>query len=186
VDRGALDKVLNESVGGKEVLDRVNAQVGQEVHDGGTAKVDRDSVRQFLEAARTGEFSAIDNAPGEGTQQQPDRQTAPTPDAFAADAEPSRELMDTPRPVPPPTQGPPPMPANDEGIMPATPGRSATMEDSVQEFTQGQLNELSSSADDAAATGAGGGRAVIWVFVLAIGGALLGIVLAAAWLALGS
>ncbi len=61
VDRDALHRALNQSVDSREVLDRVNEEL-RRTHDlspeEGTAKVDRDAVRKYLETA--------DPPPGEG------------------------------------------------------------------------------------------------------------------------
>lgn len=54
VDRDFLNKALNRSVDSKDVLHRVNAQVEEKLSGEGTAKVDRDSVKKYLDAARAG------------------------------------------------------------------------------------------------------------------------------------
>ena len=97
VERRALDVALNQSVDSKKVLERVNSQVAAEVHAEGTAQIDRNAVERYLEAARSGEFDAIDEA-FTGDDSEPEAAAEPAKAPLAAALKQSKLKLPPPRP----------------------------------------------------------------------------------------
>ena len=172
VDREMLNKALNDSVDSHEVMKRVNAQLADDLHDGGTARVDRDAVAQYLEAARSGEFPTVDPT---------SRSMTEGPQAGKA-----------PPPGPPPTPsrpGPKAGPAQEESLPDIASAMVEPVEDAPAVRQRGDSAQHRSWASGTAEVEPepvrlSEPRMLTWILVLAAAGILLGLAMAVAWMAL--
>lgn len=193
VDREKLNQALNQTIDSREVLKRVNAQVADEVHAEGTAKVDLGAVERYLEAARSGEFPAAPVAPKpaepevldvelEPVEQPPSAQVVSKPKGPVAGSPPPRPKVPAPSKPPAATTVPQRPPPSATAIERAPHDRGAHEGRSPASDAQGSpgLDVHAAGADSTA----DGSFPLIWLLALALFGALAGIAFGAIYVVL--
>jgi hypothetical protein len=182
-----LQKALNESVDGVDVMSRVNADVDERALNEGTAKVNRNQVEEYLQAARDTDGGSKE--PSASPSGEPPSRPAPPPKpnlppqgtkpaagpTAGEDDQPAPEPVQREEQKPTPVAGGPTPPAESTPQPQSTPARPMT---TSQRFT----TDRSPTKDT---PHPGQGRQVslmIWVGVVALIGTALGILLAFLWL----
>lgn len=194
VDRRALDQALNKSVDSREIMRRVNASISDELHTEGTAKVDRDAVRTYLEAARSGEMIVLpdpDDLQESGEEEPPPLPHSGLGDAPDGYAPPEPAHIGPEVTTRPPAERAPVAHAQPAPIAAGAQAKSAPpVADAAPRVSTGSSGQFAippAPAESVAPPDDMGSLPVIWrIVILAAVGSLLGIALALAWLGTGA